>query len=30
MSWGLGMSHPEKGDPYLYRFECDLSGLELE
>ncbi len=29
MSWGLGMSHPDRGDPYLYRFDCDLSGLDL-
>lgn len=29
MSWGIAMSHPEKGDPYLHRFECDLSGIDL-
>jgi len=29
MTWGIAMD-ARRGDPYLVRFECDLSGLNLE
>ncbi len=29
MSWGICMTPPQDGDPYLLRFDCDLSNLDL-